>query len=141
MNNMRYTPENITKLESNQIFVYGANTNFYHGAGAAKQALKFGARIGEGPFVGNTYGIPTKGKYLNILSLAEIKLEIEIFLNYVKMYPEKEWLLTKIGTGLSRYKIEDIAQLFIDFMPLPSNLVVPKEFYDFWVECGVEKIY
>lgn len=138
---MKFTPDNITKLESNQVFVYGANSNFYHGAGAAKQALKFGAKMGRGPFEENTYGIPTKDKYLNILSLDEIQFEIGIFLTYVKARSDKEWLLTKIGTGLSRYKIEDIAQLFVDFMPLPSNLVVPKEFYDFWVDRGVEKIY
>lgn len=135
---MKFTPENITELKENQVFCYGANTNFYHGAGAAKQALKFGAKMGRGPFEGNTYGIPTKGKYLNILSLDEIKYEIEVFINFIKYYPEKEWLLTKIGTGLSRYKIEDIAQLFVDFLPLPSNLVVPKEFYSYWSEKQLE---
>lgn len=136
---MRFTPENITELKENQIFIYGANRGWKHGAGAAKQALKFGAKMGCGPFEGNTYGIPTKDKYLNILSLDEIKDEIKIFLGFVKSYPEKEWLLTKIGTGYSKYKIEDIAQLFVDFLPLPSNLVVPKEFYDFWVKTGAIK--
>lgn len=136
---MKFTPENITKLKENQVFCYGANRQFYHGAGAAKQALKFGAEIGKGPFVKNTYGIPTKGKYLNILSLEDIQFEIGVFLTYVKARPDKEWLLTKVGTGLSLYKIEDIAKLFVDFMPLPSNLVVPKEFYDFWVKIGAIK--
>ncbi len=39
---MKFTPENITHLEPNQIFVYGANARFRHGAGAAKLALKWG---------------------------------------------------------------------------------------------------
>lgn len=135
---MKFTSENITELKENQVFCYGANRQFYHGAGAAKQALKFGAEIGKGPFVKNTYGIPTKDKYLNILSLDEIKFEIDVFINFIKYFPEKEWLLTKIGTGYSKYKIEDIAQLFVDFMPLPSNLVVPKEFYSYWSEKQLE---
>lgn len=36
---MRITPENITKLESNQIFVFGSNQSGRHGKGAAKTAL------------------------------------------------------------------------------------------------------
>lgn len=51
----------ITELKANEIFVFGSNEEGYHGAGAAKQALKFGAIMGKGfGFGGNTFAIPTK---------------------------------------------------------------------------------
>lgn len=40
---MKYTPENITKLEPNDIFVYGSNQYAQHNGGAAWIALNFGA--------------------------------------------------------------------------------------------------
>lgn len=54
---MRTTPENITKLESNQIFVFGSNQSGRHGKGAAKTALGWGAvyepdESGKCPFCG-----------------------------------------------------------------------------------------
>ena len=53
---MRYTPENITKLEADEIFVFGSNEAGRHGKGAAKFAMqKFGAVYGvaEGLFTAN----------------------------------------------------------------------------------------
>jgi hypothetical protein len=42
----------VFKLLPNQVFVYGANTEFRHGKGSALYALKFGAKYGVGGFVG-----------------------------------------------------------------------------------------
>lgn len=39
----RIAPNNITKLEKNQIFVFGSNLSGRHGKGAAKTALGWGA--------------------------------------------------------------------------------------------------
>ncbi len=44
----RITPEIITSLTSEQIFVFGANESGIHGAGAAKKALEWGAILGMG---------------------------------------------------------------------------------------------
>jgi hypothetical protein len=55
------TPENIQSLKSNEIFVFGSNTLGRHGAGAAKQAMKFGAKYGQARGLqGQTYAIVTK---------------------------------------------------------------------------------
>ncbi len=52
----------ITKLESNQIMVFGSNPQGRHGAGAALWALKnAGAIYGKGDgMYGQSYAIPTK---------------------------------------------------------------------------------
>lgn len=59
---MRYwTGEQITQLEPNYIFVFGSNPEGRHGAGAAKAALKFGAKYGIGRGLqGQTYALVTK---------------------------------------------------------------------------------
>jgi len=58
---MLTTPDRITKLEPNEIFVFGSNLAGRHGRGAAKDAMKFGAimGIGQGP-MGQTYAIANK---------------------------------------------------------------------------------
>ena len=44
MNN-RITPYNITELKTNEIFVFGSNSNGVHNGNAAATAMKFGAII------------------------------------------------------------------------------------------------
>ena len=49
MRERRTTPECITKLEPNEIFVFGSNLSGMHGGGAAYVAYrKFGAIMGQG---------------------------------------------------------------------------------------------
>lgn len=56
-----WTGDTITKLESNYVFVFGSNPEGRHGAGAAKSALKFGAKYGIGRGLqGQTYALVTK---------------------------------------------------------------------------------
>ena len=59
--NKRYTPEKITSLAENEIFVFGSNLAGSHGGGAARLAYnRFGAIWGEGVGLhGQTYAIPT----------------------------------------------------------------------------------
>jgi hypothetical protein len=46
---MRVTPDNITELGENEVFVFGSNLLGIHGAGAARTAYeKFGAKWGRG---------------------------------------------------------------------------------------------
>ena len=44
---MRTTPDEIKKLEQEQIFVFGSNLSGRHGKGAAKTALGWGAKWGQ----------------------------------------------------------------------------------------------
>ncbi|HAR37614.1 MAG TPA: hypothetical protein DCS09_02990, partial [Porphyromonadaceae bacterium] len=56
-----FTPENITVLAADEIFVFGSNLGGNHGGGAALVAWKkFGAIYGQGVGLqGQSYGIPT----------------------------------------------------------------------------------
>lgn len=131
---MKFTPENIQELEKNQVFVYGANASWRHGAGAAKTALKWGAIYGEGPFRGQTYGICTKDENIQTLNLFAIERYINEFLGFTRENLHLEFLVTKFGTGLAGHFIEDIAALFTDKdgnpKNIPNNVILPKEFHD-----------
>lgn len=60
-NMKRYTPERITELKANEVFVFGSNLAGAHAGGAARVALdKFGAVWGQGVGLqGQSYAIPT----------------------------------------------------------------------------------
>ena len=61
MYNREYTPDRISELKENEIFVFGSNLAGAHGGGAARFAYeRFGAVWGEGVGLhGQTYAIPT----------------------------------------------------------------------------------
>jgi len=129
---MKYTPENITHLEPNQIFVYGANEKGVHGAGAAKLALRWGAKMGQYELVGQTYGIPTKDKKIQTLPLDKIQVHVDNFLATAFSHTEYEFLVSKIGCGLAGYRPEDIAPLFkIIKTGVFGNVILPEEFYKY----------
>jgi len=129
---MKFTPENITHLEPNQIFTYGANEKFYHGAGAAKLALKWGAKHGMAGLVGQTYGIPTKDKKIQTLPLDKIQVHVHDFLSFAFSHQEYEFLVTKIGCGLALYQPKDIAPLFkIIKTGVFENVILPEVFYKY----------
>lgn len=56
-----FTPEFISELKENDIFVFGSNLNGYHAGGDARVAMeKFGAVWGQGVGLqGQSYAIPT----------------------------------------------------------------------------------
>ena len=127
---MKYTPENITHLEPNQIFVYGANEAYIHGAGAARLAMRWGAKYGADGLVGQTYGIPTKDRQIYTLPLDKIQLHVNVFLSFAFSHQEYEFLVTKIGCGLALYQPKDIAPLFkIIKTGVFENVILPEEFY------------
>ena len=61
MYNRVNTPDRISELKENEIFVFGSNLAGAHGGGAARFAYeRFGAVWGEGMGLhGQTYAIPT----------------------------------------------------------------------------------
>lgn len=123
------TPEKITKLQPNQIFVFGSNYAGRHGKGAALTAVrKFGARYGQGAgLMGQSYGIATKGHKLEVLPLHKIKVQIDKLLRFAEQHPELQFLVTKIGCGLAGYSEKEIAFLFKGTV-IPSNIVLPLDF-------------
>ena len=122
--NAKPSPDSITWLEDYQIFVYGANKAGIHGAGAAKQALKFGAERGTVGSCGQTYGICTKDYNIQAMSLIEVNLEVAMFLKYAERV-DKEFLVTAVGTGLAGLPTEDMAQMF---RLAPDNVRLPQSF-------------
>lgn len=133
MNNLtdtRYTPDNISYISDNEVFVFGSNLRGVHGAGTAKLAVNsFGAKYGQGiGLQGQSYAIPTKDYNIETLPLAEIQLYVNEFLRFAKDNYALTFLVTKIGCGLAGYTIKDIAPMFYS---VSSNVVLPKEFVDF----------
>lgn len=110
----RITSENIKKLLPNEIFVFGSNLAGRHGKGAAKQALTWGAKYGQASGLqGRTYGIPTKNASITkTLSLQEISIHVEKFIEFAKQHSEMIFLVTEIGCGLAGLKPKDVAPLF-----------------------------
>lgn len=97
------TPENIQELKDNQIFVFGSNMNGNHAGGAARLAVeKFGAIMGQAEGIqGQSYAIPTLDKDMQKATEEELLVFLENFGNYANEHPEKEFLLTAIGTGIA----------------------------------------
>jgi hypothetical protein len=120
-----FTPENIKELQAGEVFVYGANEGGIHGAGAAKLAMKWGARFGKYGFAGQTYGIPTKDKNIQTLPLDKIAKHVSLFLEFARFNKHMTFLVTKIGCGLAGLSVEDIAPMFKN---APVNCVLPEEF-------------
>ena len=127
---MRTTPNNITTLETNQIFVFGSNQSGRHGKGAAKTALGWGAIYGQAEGLqGKTYGIPTKDQSIRrTLRIDEIKPYVDRFIEYARNHPELIFLVSEIGCGLAGMKPKQVAPLFIDSKEL-ENIWLPIRFW------------
>lgn len=124
-----FTPERVTNLKSHQIFVFGSNTAGKHGKGAALDAVrKFGAINGVGDGIqGQSYGISTKDKNLQVLSLEQIERKVKTFIKYAIKHYNRDFLVTPIGTGLAGYKAKDIAPMFKECLEM-HNVILPESF-------------
>jgi hypothetical protein len=127
---MRITPENISNLDQFQIFTFGSNLSGIHGKGAAKTALKWGAKFGQATGLqGRTYAIPTKDLKIKTLKLNEIKPFVDDFILFAKNRQDLVFLVTEIGCGLAGYKPSDIAPLFRESINV-QNIYLPKSFWE-----------
>ena len=126
----RITPENIKRLEDNQVFVFGSNLSGRHGKGAAKTALGWGAKWGQAKGLqGKTYGIPTKDTSVRkTLSVNEISIFVNEFILFATQNPQLTFLVTEIGCGLAGLKPKEIAPLFKDVVNI-ENIYLPDKFW------------
>lgn len=128
---MRYTPDIIKALKPNEIFVYGSNQFSKHGAGSAKAAFEhFGAIYNDAPMglYGQSYGIITKSFTDVDVSLDFIKSQVVSLYHFAELRKDLTFYVTKIGTALAGFNIDQIANLFIEMAFTPSNIILPKEF-------------
>jgi hypothetical protein len=119
----------ITELKDDEVFVFGSNVSGRHGKGAAKQAVRWGAKYGVGNgLCGKTYGIPTVDKHVkNSLPISSIRLYVNEFIEFATKRKDLEFFVTEIGCGLANYKAKDIAPLFSKCIDL-ENVYLPKKF-------------
>ncbi len=120
----KYTPEIITELKENEIFVFGSNLAGMHGGGAARVAYnKFGAVWGQGTGLqGQSYAIPTMHGGTD-----KIRPYVDEFVQFASDHREYVFLVTKIGCGIAGFTIQEIAPLFADAVAL-ENVILPEEF-------------
>jgi len=120
----KYTPEFITRLDDDEVFVFGSNLRGMHGGGAAATAYRcFGAVWGQGVGLqGQSYAIPTMQG-----GVETIKPYVDEFIVFAKEHQELRFLVTKIGCGIAGFRDEEIAPLFADAMDL-KNVVLPLDF-------------
>lgn len=133
----------INELELDQVFVFGSNPEGRHGAGAAKQAMKWGAVYGNGRGLqSRTYALVTKNLKLNYhekstgiiykkmgtrsVTLEMIRDNISELIQCCVDNPNRQFLVPyKIGDeNLNGYSDREMANLFIEIDPLPENLVL-----------------
>lgn len=125
----RVTPEHVTHLASNEVFVFGSNNQGHHNDGAAAWAMQaFGAVWGQGEGLqGQSYAIPTTD------GIATLQEAVKRFSEYAAMHPEKKFLVTRIGCGNAGYSADVIAPLFGECVSL-ENVSLP---YEFWKCLGL----
>lgn len=122
MNNTQITPEFITRLAADEVFVFGSNLAGMHGGGAARMAYEhFGAEwgVGVGP-TGQCYAIPTMQGGIDT-----IRPYVDEFIAYAKQHSDKRFLVTRIGCGIAGFTDEEIAPLFREALAIP-NIALPQ---------------
>lgn len=141
----------ITKLNTNQIFVFGSNTQGRHGKGAALDAVKnFGAIYGQSKGLqGKSYAIVTKDLTKKIhpsIKQSSIKYQIQDLYNFADENEDLEFLIVYNGKGtnLNGYTNLDMAKMFYKAsLPegFPKNIVFEKEFYNLILEYKTKSIF
>ena len=129
MSNKVFTPENISKLKQNEVFVFGSNKAGNHVGGAARVAVeKFGAIMGHGEGLqGQSYAIPTLDEQMDKVSTEELTRSVRRFADYTRYNTDKVFYVTKIGCGIAGFSVEEIVEVFKS-VSFGDNVVLPQEF-------------
>lgn len=124
---MEYTPDNITSLQQDEVFVFGSNLAGHHAGGAARTAFsKFGAEWGNGVGIqGQSYAIPTMQEG----GVDSIRPYVDDFIALAREWDQTTFYVTRIGCGIAGYSDEEIAPLFAEALEL-YNVRLPKSFVD-----------
>ena len=122
MEQIRTTPDRITSLQPNEIFVFGSNLRGMHGGGAAYVAYRnFGAIMGQGVGLhGQSYAIPTMQGGVDT-----IRPYVDEFIEFAKQHQNLTFLVTRIGCGIAGFTDEEISPLFEKAHDV-ENIVLPE---------------
>ena len=117
-----HTPDMISELKADEVFVFGSNLEGMHGGGAAYMAFKkFGAAMGCGVGQrGQSYAIPTMHG-----GVEDIRPYVDEFIRYAAEHPELFFYVTRVGCGIAGFKDREIAPLFAEARGL-KNVCLPK---------------
>lgn len=137
----------IELLESNEIFVFGSNTEGRHGLGAAKIAReRFGAKYGQAEGLqGNSYAIITKdltkNRYKPSRTKEEIIEQIKKLYKFANEHKDYWFLIayTDSGKNLNNYSSEEMACMF-NCDNIPENIVFEESFNKLLNKPLVEKV-
>ncbi len=121
---LKFTPENITHLDKDEVFVFGSNLAGNHAGGAARTALlRFGAKMGQGEGMqGQSYAIPTMQG-----GVETIKPYVDRFIDLAYEWDQTTFYVTRIGCGIAGFTDEEIAPLFDRAYDL-YNVRLPESF-------------
>ena len=119
-----FTPDMISELKENEIFVFGSNLGGFHAGGAARAAMnRFGAVWGQGVGLqGRSYAIPTMHGGPDA-----IKPYVDEFIEFAREHQEYKFLVTRIGCGIAGFTADEIAPLFLDAMEV-TNVILSEDF-------------
>ena len=122
----QFTPDHLSTLKSDEVFVFGSNLQGMHRGGAARAALMhFGAIMGQGVGLqGQSYAIPTMQG-----GVETIKPYVDEFIQFANEHRELFFYVTRIGCGIAGFQAQEIAPLFQDAIML-DNVCLPKSFSD-----------
>jgi hypothetical protein len=130
---MRYHRDG-TQPQPDEVFVFGSNLAGVHGAGAAKQAVEYGAKYGMGVgMTGRAYAIPTKNEDINTMPVVEIASYIDGFVKFTNAHPGVKFFVTRVGCGLAGHKDDDIAPLF---KGCSDNCNLPDQWKTYFMPAG-----
>lgn len=124
MDKRRVSPQWITTLADDEVFVFGSNLEGLHGGGAALLAYeRFGAIWGQGTGLqGKSYGIPTMHGGVDVIAPY-----VDDFIAFAREHRELKFLVTEIGCGIAGFTVEEMAQLFKDAID-EENIYLPQRF-------------
>ena len=136
-----YTPERISVLRENEIFVFGSNLLGHHMGGAARTARRvFNAEMGvaEG-LTGQAYALPTLGEDMRRVAPEALRASLERLLRFALEHPKLTFYLTEVGCGIAGWPVETVRDLLGEAVrelseeayeqrAVPANLSIPQRF-------------
>ena len=136
-----YTPERISVLRENEIFVFGSNLLGHHMGGAARTARRvFNAEMGvaEG-LTGQAYALPTLGEDMRRVAPEALRASLARLLRFALEHPRLTFYLTEVGCGIAGWPVETVRELLwvavrelseeaYEQRAVPANLLIPQRF-------------